>query len=104
MIRVSVMYPATEGASFDMDYYLNKHMPMVAEKCGDALKGMTVEEGVAGMMPGQPPTYVCIGTLTFDSVPAFQGAFGPHAGEIMGDIPNYTAIQPVVQISDIKQQ
>ena len=24
MIRVSVMYPTTEGQSFDMDYYINK--------------------------------------------------------------------------------
>ncbi len=102
MIRVSVMYPRTEGASFDMDYYVNKHMPMVAERCGDALKGMTVLEGLAGIAPGEPPTYVCVGSLNFDSIEAFQGAFGPHAGEIMGDIPNYTSIAPVVQISDVK--
>jgi len=102
MIRVSVMYPTTEGASFDMDYYVNKHMPMVAERCGDALKGMTVLEGLAGIAPGEPPTYVCVGSLNFDSIEAFQGAFGPHAGEIMGDIPNYTSIAPVVQISDVK--
>ena len=102
MIRVSVMYPRTEGAGFDMDYYVNKHMPMVRDRCGAAVKGMTIEEGMAGMQPGDPPTYVCIGTLTFDSVEAFQGAFGPHVAEIMGDIPNYTTIAPVIQISDIK--
>src|SRR5437773_10674077 len=39
MIRVSVMYPRTEGDSFDMDYYVNKHMPMVRDRCGEALKG-----------------------------------------------------------------
>jgi uncharacterized protein (TIGR02118 family) len=102
MIRVSVMYPRTEGAGFDMDYYVNKHMPMVAERCGDALKGMSVYEGLAGMQPGEPPPYVCVGALNFDSVEAFQNAFGPHAGEIMGDIPNYTSIAPVVQISQVK--
>ena len=36
------------------------------------------------------------------SVQDFQGAFGPHSDEIMGDIPNFTRIQPVVQISEIK--
>ena len=101
MIRVSVMYPRTEGASFDMDYYVNKHMPMVAEKCGDALKGMNIMEGLAGMQPGEPPLYVCVGALNFDSVEAFQGAFGPHVAEIMGDIPNYTNATPVVQISEV---
>jgi uncharacterized protein (TIGR02118 family) len=102
MIRVSVMYPRTEGADFDMEYYVNKHMPMVRDRCGDALKGMAVMEGIAGGQPGEPPTYVCVGTLTFDSVEAFQGAFGPHMTEIMGDIPNYTKIAPVIQISNIK--
>ena len=27
MIRVSVLYPAKEGATFDHDYYARKHMP-----------------------------------------------------------------------------
>jgi len=102
MIRVSVMYPRTEGADFDMDYYVNKHMPMVRDRCGDPLKNMTIDEGISGGMPNQPAAYVCIGTLTFDSIDAFQGSFGPHMAEIMGDIPNYTTIAPVIQISDIK--
>jgi len=102
MIRVSVMYPRTEGADFDMDYYVNKHMPMVRDRCGEPLKGMTVMEGIAGGQPGEPPTYVCVGALTFESVEAFQGAFGPHMAEIMGDIPNYTKIAPIIQISNVK--
>lgn len=102
MIRVSVMYPNDEGAKFDMDYYVNKHMPMVGERCGDACKGMTVDQGLAGGAPGQPATYVALGHLLFDSVEAFQNSFGPHAGEIMGDIPNYTDTTPVIQISEVK--
>ena len=102
MIKVSVMYPATEGAGFDMDYYVNKHMPLVKDRCGDAVKGMQVEAGVCGPAPGTPATYVCMGHLLFDSPEAFQNAFAPHAGEIMGDIPNYTSIAPVIQISEVK--
>ena len=33
---------------------------------------------------------------------AFQTAFGPHAGALMEDIPNYTDIQPTIQISEVK--
>jgi uncharacterized protein (TIGR02118 family) len=40
--------------------------------------------------------------LYFDSIEAFQNAFGPHAQAIMGDIPNYTDIQPTIQISEVK--
>jgi uncharacterized protein (TIGR02118 family) len=36
-----------------------------------------------------------------DSVEAFQKGFGPHAKEIMADIPNYTDIAPVMQISEV---
>jgi uncharacterized protein (TIGR02118 family) len=36
-----------------------------------------------------------------ESVDAFQAAFGPHAGEIQGDIANYTDLTPVMQISEV---
>jgi uncharacterized protein (TIGR02118 family) len=102
MIQVAVQYPRTEGAKFDMDYYVNKHMPMVAERCGDALKGMTVLEGLTAGMSGQPSANLAVGTLTFESVETFSAAMGPHMPEIMGDIPNYTDITPVLEISEIK--
>jgi len=38
MIKVSVMYPSGEGSKFDMAYYCNKHIPMVRQKFGAALK------------------------------------------------------------------
>jgi uncharacterized protein (TIGR02118 family) len=101
MIRVSVLYPKTDGAKFDMDYYLKKHMPMVKRKLGAAMKGATVEKGVSGGAPGTPAAYGVIAHLTFDSVDAFNKAMAPAANEIMGDIPNYTTIAPVMQISEI---
>lgn len=101
MIKVSVMYPNTPGAKFDHDYYKNKHMPMVKQKTGDACKSYAVDKGLAGGAPGAPATYVCTGHLFFDSVDAFQAAFGPHAAEIMADIPNYTDLAPVIQISEV---
>jgi uncharacterized protein (TIGR02118 family) len=102
MIQVAVKYPRTEGAKFDMDYYVEKHMPMVSERCGDALKGMTVLQGLTAGMSGEPSPNLAIGTLNFESIEAFQSAMGPHMGEIMGDIPNYTDITPVLEISEIK--
>jgi uncharacterized protein (TIGR02118 family) len=96
MIKVSMMYPNSEGCKFDMSYYLTTHMPMVSGKLGDALKNTAVEQGLGGGEPGAPPTYIAMGHLYFDSVEAFQEAFGPHAGEIMADIPNYTDIQPII--------
>jgi uncharacterized protein (TIGR02118 family) len=102
MIKVSVFYPNTAGSTFDMPYYLNKHMPMVKQKLGAALKGQAVEQGLGGGQPGSAPPYLAMGHLMFDSVEAFQRAWGPNAEAIVGDIPNYTNTQPTVQVSDIK--
>jgi uncharacterized protein (TIGR02118 family) len=102
MIRVGVFYPNSEGAKFDMGYYLQKHLPMVKQKVGEALKSVTVEQGVSGGIPGSPMTYIAIGHLVFDSVEAFQASFFPHSGEITADVSNYTNVQPVVQISEVK--
>jgi len=102
MIKVSVLYPNSPGASFDMAYYVDGHMRMVRDKMGAALKGMNVEGGLSGVEPGSPAAYIAMGHLLFDSVEAFQAAFGPHAASIMSDIPNYTNTQPTVQISQVK--
>lgn len=100
MIKVSVLYPNSAGARFDMAYYTSKHMPMV-QRLVTTCKGISAEQGVAGGAPGSQPTYIAIGHLLFDSVQAFQTGFGPHSEEILGDIPNYTNTQPVIQISEI---
>ena len=102
MVKVSVFYPNSAGCKFDMNYYLTKHMPMVKQKLGAALKSMAVEQGIAGGAPGAPATYVAMGHLYFDSADAFQAAFAPHAQAILADIPNYTNTQPTIQISDVK--
>lgn len=102
MFRISVMYPNTAGKRFDMDYYLNNHMPMVGEKMGSRLKGSQVDHGLAGGAPDAPATYLVMAHLLVDSVEDFQAAMAEHGNEIMGDIPNYTDIEPVIQISEVK--
>jgi len=102
MIKVSVFYPNSAGCRFDMDYYVKKHMPMIRQKLGAAVKGVAVEQGLSGGAPGAPATYVAIGHLLFESVEAFQAAFGPHSQAILADVPNYTNLQPIIQISEVK--
>ncbi len=101
MIKVSVMYPDAPGARFNHDYYRDTHMPLVKARMGAHCRSYTVDKGLAGGAPGQPATYVAMCHLYCDSVEAFQAGFGPHAQEIMADIPNYTNLAPVVQISEV---
>jgi len=102
VITVSVLYPNKEGARFDMTYYLAKHIPMVKKVLGSALKGVTVEQGVGGGAPGSKAEYSTICHLRFDSVQSFQASFGPNAEAIQKDVPNYSSIPPIVQISEVK--
>lgn len=103
MIKVSVMYPNSPDATFDIDYYCNKHVPMAVELLGEALKGGAIDSGLAGGAPGEPPAFIAMGHLTFESVESFQEAFEPKAEEILADLPNFTNIQPQIQISEIIQ-
>lgn len=101
MVKVSVFYANEEGKKFDMSYYCNKHIPMCQEKLG--CKRVDVDEGMAGAAPGTRPPFRAICHLYFDSLEKFQAAFGPNAAAIMADIPNYTDIQPLIQISEVKK-
>jgi uncharacterized protein (TIGR02118 family) len=100
MITVSVLYPATEGASFDHDYYRDKHIPLIEERLGDALKGVRIEKGVGNGMGGDPP-FVAGVHMLFDSMDAFGSAMAPHGAELAGDMQNYTTVSPVMQVSEV---
>jgi uncharacterized protein (TIGR02118 family) len=76
-------------------------MTRVESLAGVAEVMRTVDKGLAGATPGSPAVYVGMCPIYCDSVAAFQGGFGPHAREIMGDIPNYTDLTPVIQISEV---
>ncbi len=102
MIVVTVMCPENEGATFDMDYYLSTHMKLVGDKWGGmGLKGARILKGIAGGEPGSAAPYRVMAVVDFESLEAFQDAVGTHGEEIFGDVPNFTNITPVVQISDI---
>lgn len=103
MVKVTILYPNGEGKTFDMDYYSNKHMPMVASLLGKSLKFLKIDKGISGRTPDEPTPYLAIGYLYFDQLSDYQNSFGPNAEKIVGDIPNYTNIQPVLQISEVYQ-
>jgi uncharacterized protein (TIGR02118 family) len=93
MIKVTVMYPAGEGSTFDMEYYKSKHMGEIVSRVLKPAR-IEIDQGVEG----QP--YMAMGHLLYDSQEAMQaGMGGPDAGEAMADIPNFTNVQPQIQIS-----
>jgi uncharacterized protein (TIGR02118 family) len=101
MAVVTVFYPAKPGSSFDMDYYLQNHMKMVEATWGPAgLRGYTVLKGV-GAPGGGEPAFQVVTSLDFTSAEAFGAALAESGAKVMGDVPNFTDLQPMVQISDL---
>lgn len=100
MVSVTVLYPKTADSQFDMDYYVNKHIPLVKERLTPiGLIGVNLLQGLAGAAPDSPPAYVVIGNLNFGTIDELQNALGTHGPELIGDIPNFTNTEPIMQIS-----
>jgi uncharacterized protein (TIGR02118 family) len=103
MVKVTILYPSKPGDRFDVDYYVNVHMPMAERLLGSAVKAISVEIGIGGGAPGAPAPYAAIVGFTSESVETFMGAFMPVMGQLQADVPNYTNIEPVVQVSEIRE-
>jgi uncharacterized protein (TIGR02118 family) len=72
MIKLSVMYPNGDGATFDMEYYCKSHIPLVRQSLGASLKGVVVDQGIG--QPGSPAPFLAMGHLMFDSLGQLQSA------------------------------
>lgn len=103
MIKVSILYPNEEGKTFDMDYYEKKHMPMMASFIGKNLKFYEIDKGVAGRTPTDKIPFVAIGYFYCYNLTEYNETIAKNRTAIVNDIPKYTTIQPIVQISEITQ-
>ncbi len=93
MIRLTVLYPETEGATFDHDYYRDHHVPLAVKTWG--LDGAEIDRGVSG-------PYVAAVHFRFESIEAMGAAMGVDGtADVLADVANYTDIAPVMQTSEI---
>jgi uncharacterized protein (TIGR02118 family) len=104
MVCISVVYLNASGKKFDHDYYAQTHMPLVRDRCkSSGLIRYEIDRGLGGGAPGSPAPFACIGRLYFDTVEGFQKAMGAHGPELIGDVPNFTDIEPQIQVSQMTQ-
>lgn len=103
MVRISILYPQRAGAQFDLRYYVKTHMPLSIERLSShpGFQGVSVEGGVSSAAADSDPPYVAVCQFLFDSVDAFLEAYRPHADFLQADMPNYTDIDPVIQVSEV---
>ena len=103
MFKVMILYPNGDDKTFDIDYYEKKHMPMVAGFIGSNLKFYEIDKGVAGRTPNDKAPFAAIGYFFIKDVTEYNNAIAKNRDAIVNDFKNYTNIQPVVQISEVKQ-
>jgi uncharacterized protein (TIGR02118 family) len=93
VFRYSVFYPRTEGATFDHDYYRAVHVPLAAQTWNPV--AVEVDKGVDG-------PFVAVAHFTFASHEALTTALASEGtARIRADIPNYTTITAIRQVSEI---
>jgi len=101
MATLSVVYPRQPGATFDYDYYRTKHLPLASRYWAGA--GLISGEALLGKSgaDGSESPFFAIGILHFDSPDALKAALtGQHAPEVIGDIRNFTDVEPIIQINE----
>ena len=101
MFRVSVMYPNQEGVKFDFDYYRTKHMELAKRLLKPfGLIKTEVDRGLSGGGQQSAP-YICVGNLYFETKDGYDRGVAEVGSILRGDIPNFTNVTPVRQISEI---
>jgi uncharacterized protein (TIGR02118 family) len=101
MTTLSVIYPRSPGARFDYSYYQQTHLPLVAGRwqeaglvAAEALRGISAPDG------GEAP-FFAMALIRFQSPEQLGAALaGEHTAEIMGDLTNFTDVQPIVQVNE----
>ncbi|KAJ8071454.1 hypothetical protein OCU04_001774 [Sclerotinia nivalis] len=90
-VIVTVMYPKTETSTFDLDYYMKTHMPLVQEKWSPhGLTNWTVTK------LDESTGYSMQALLWFESKEAWAKARAAEGPTVMGDIANFSSVQPLL--------
>lgn len=96
---VTVLYPAKEGVTFDLEYYQTKHMPLVLEKWGP----LGMKQAIITDLRHTDQPYIIQATLHWDSVESIKKASAVHGAEVMGDVVNFYSDKPVVVTGTVIQ-
>ncbi len=100
MVKISILYPITANARFDIDYYLKVHAPFAISRLGSAIISFTIDTGThSPLFPD--PLYVAAGHYLCSTSEEFMTAYLPHAAELQADVANYTDIEPFIQVSQV---
>lgn len=98
-VTLQVAYPADNGSTFDMDYYLSTHIPLVGKHMGAHIANTIVTKGLAGG-PDTPPPFHAVATIVFADQDAMNAAM-KASGPVVADIPNFYDAAPKMLIGEV---
>ncbi|MFT5782044.1 MAG: hypothetical protein ACI9EB_001418 [Pseudomonas sp.] len=100
MYCVTVLYPNLADGHFDFAYYRDKHIPMMLELLGDNVVRTELCRGLQAV-DGSPAADLCLLSTHIHSAEQFASVMVLNSQRVLGDIPNYTNLQPIIQIDKI---
>lgn len=98
---LTALFPSDPDATYDMDYYVKHHMPLVQRTIGKhGMSSWTATRFGPGV-DGSEPRYTFGSVAYWDSLASIKAAFAaPEVTEVMGDVANFSNKQPVFLIGE----
>lgn len=102
MVRLSVLYPAASGSTFDWSYYLGPHLVLARQLLlPRGLVRIEIDRGIGAFPPGTPAHYHAIGHLYFETMQHLDTALAATAPQLIADQRKYYSGESVVQVSEV---
>lgn len=100
MYILTVIYPKSDGATFDFDYFRTKHLPEVGEAFGSFGLGYASVLRGEQSLDGSDPAYFAIAILSFATEEGARAALASDGAKALSaDFANFTNAAPVMQFN-----
>lgn len=103
MFCVSVLYPANSASTFNLDYYVNTHIPLARKLLSShGLQRVEVARSIAGLPAGASTPFHTMCQLYFTAMQQLESGFAAAAPLLKADVPNYySGGEPILQINEV---
>ncbi len=106
--RLTILYPAGAGLTFNADYYRDHHLTTIMKLYGKTIQRMELRRvnapppPPAGAKPPAGPRYAAAINIWVTDLDAFNANNQKHGKTLTDDVPNFTNSQPVIQFDRIQ--
>ena len=100
MYILTVTYPKSPDATFDFDYFRDRHLPLVGQAFAPFGLGYASVLKGEQSVDGQEPAFFATTILSFASEKGARDAVSSAgAGALIADIANFTSVTPLLQFN-----